>query len=684
MDELVLERIAVRCWNCIVEAQRISEAQREIEEHLAHYGPIKETIAARMIVSIVEALKGDLKKEKKQWVWRRLLGAVEILGYGLSILDEKVSRAWWDSVIRDREQINLAVEDDGSFTWCRIPIKEKQFMEWVADRICGMELAQAPEALKRFRIQLDPPLELAQRVARRLLENAETTLEYACVWAKFTKGNVMESAWLLQELLETSHDEKELRTELRRKARRFMQLKIVEEKIPLDRFANYCGKLEKLGFEFRVNTKEALDRKFEEEPDLLVCAKALTILKEVHVFKLDEYKGWYRKVGSRFKPELLDEAIKAAPETTITEMEERAHVRIISKRRLLDLVQAAKRRDSDWRWKAEDWLSEVKETYHERYESLEKKWIEWRQKRPRTSPLQRGTIEFICNNPYGGRWKLFGLRSTAPYHPEVLWSEIQSWLKECGVSPNVEDLNYYHIWDEDGRVDPEALRMPIDWERFAILLQVKENPEDIEEKMDPSNQESSVQKFIKRTRWRRKKSAYDVGIQEDGFTCSDGDEEREDIRTTVPNVARPNRGFDEANQRCAGADGSVESNRVDTDTEMQEPDDPSRRDDKDIKRGGVLGPNHAVIPGRHFERATHHQRVLGTEVITGTDLHNPRTQEDVKEESALSWTVEKQGPLPKLEIQLKARTVEERIEIRHVEGRLRLKKWRICESEART
>jgi hypothetical protein len=40
------------------------------------------------------------------------------------------------------------------------------------------------------------------------------------------------------------------------------------------------------------------------------------------------------------------------------------------------------------------------------------------------------------------------------------------------------------------------------------------------------------------------------------------------------------------------------------------------------------------------------------------------------------WRVEKPGNLPKLEIRLKPRTVEERVEMRHEEGRLKFKKWR--------
>jgi hypothetical protein len=96
-------------------------------------------------------------------------------------------------------------------------------------------------------------------------------------------------------------------------------------------------------------------------------------------------------------------------------------------------------------------------------------------KEAQTCPRQHETIEFICNDPRGGKWKLFGIKSTAPYHPEVLWSEIQSWSKECSL----EDMEYWHIWDEKGLVNPKELRLPRDGERFAILLQANGNQEDI-------------------------------------------------------------------------------------------------------------------------------------------------------------------------------------------------------------
>jgi hypothetical protein len=110
MDEEVIDRVAIRCWICVSDANRTREAQREIEEHLSHYGFAKEATSARISVPVIEALKEDLEKKEQQLIWRRLLGAIEILGCGISRLDERVYQAWWDSVIRYREQVPWLLE----------------------------------------------------------------------------------------------------------------------------------------------------------------------------------------------------------------------------------------------------------------------------------------------------------------------------------------------------------------------------------------------------------------------------------------------------------------------------------------------------------------------------------------------------------------------------------------------
>jgi hypothetical protein len=228
----------------------------------------------------------------------------------------------------------------------------------------------------------------------------------------------------------------------------------------VENLAKYCGKFLKSGFGFGGDVKEVLSKKFEEEPDVRVCAHALLILKETQVFDIEDYKGWYYKVGSRFSPETLEEAMKAPHHATADSLEQTAQVKLLSKHRMLELILGAKRGDDDWRSKAEDWILETRERYKESFESLEKEWIEWRQSRLRKSPRTDGTIEVICNGPTTKKWRIFGFRCMAPYRPDVLWTEIQSWLKDCGEV--LDDLDYCHVWDEKGRVDPTIQRDPID------------------------------------------------------------------------------------------------------------------------------------------------------------------------------------------------------------------------------
>jgi hypothetical protein len=97
-----------------------------------------------------------------------------------------------------------------------------------------------------------------------------------------------------------------------------------------------------------------------------------------------------------------------------------------------------------------------------------------------------------------------------PYHPELLFGEIQSWLRmEFGREVREDDLSYCHIWDEQGRVRGDETRDPRDGEGYAFLLQAQGSQEDIEEKLHTEDPKSAIQKFIKHTRWRRMKSQYE-------------------------------------------------------------------------------------------------------------------------------------------------------------------------------
>jgi hypothetical protein len=46
----------------------------------------------------------------------------------------------------------------------------------------NMHISGAVEALRRFRITLDPPMEMVGEVAKRVLENADRPKDYVRTW----------------------------------------------------------------------------------------------------------------------------------------------------------------------------------------------------------------------------------------------------------------------------------------------------------------------------------------------------------------------------------------------------------------------------------------------------------------------------------------------------------------------
>jgi hypothetical protein len=265
-----------------------------------------------------------------------------------------------------------------------------------------------------------------------------------------------------------------------------------------------------LGFDFKSDVQTLLSQKFEEDSDVRRCAQALKILKETQVFTAAEFKGWYRKVGARFKPEVLEEAMSAPVQTPVIQLERQAQVKFSDKKKLVGLIQAAKAGDLGWRSRVDEWIVEVKERYKQAFESLEKEWIEWRQSRLRQSPRIHGTIEILCTCPTKDR--ILAFDCNAPYRPEILWTEIQSWLKSYGE--DLSRIERYQLWDENGQLDPGIERNPVDGERFACLINWWDTDLAF---FKPTESDSIVQKFIRKTKWRRKKSAYDVDtILQDG------------------------------------------------------------------------------------------------------------------------------------------------------------------------
>jgi hypothetical protein len=375
----------------------------------------------------------------------------------------------------------------------------------VAEKIMTMKVSTAVDALKKFRIMLDPPMDLVQKVARHLLDKADCPKDFVRTWVYLFSRSVMGSPWLLQRLFEVTFCEKESKTEFRRRGGKCLHLKLSEEEIPVDTLAQYCGRFLKLGFDFRSDVQALLSRKFEEDPDVRRCAQALKILKEAQVVTAAEFKGWYRKVGARSKLEVLEEAMSAPVQTSVIQLEHHAQVKLSDKKKLVGLIQAAKAGDSGWRSRADEWILEVKERYKQAFESLEKEWIEWRQSRLRKSPREYGTIEILCTCPTKDRVLVFDCNAHS--RPEILWTEVQSWLKSYGE--DLSRIEKYQFWDENGQLDLGIERNPVDGERFVCLIDWGYTDFAF---FKPTESDSIVQTSIRKTKWRRMKSIYDMEI----------------------------------------------------------------------------------------------------------------------------------------------------------------------------
>jgi hypothetical protein len=142
-------------------------------------------------------------------------------------------------------------------------------------------------------------------------------------------------------------------------------------------------------------------------------------------------------------------------------------------------------------------------------------WEKVRKIRLKESLDQSGTIEILCNNPFIDDWKIIPLKCSEPCKPGVLLKEVLSWIQQdFGTTMNEQALAYWHIWDENGRVNLSMLREPIDPERFVILLHLPESDSDMEEEIDPRDSRDPTYRFTRHTRWRRLKSRYKVDIVE--------------------------------------------------------------------------------------------------------------------------------------------------------------------------
>jgi hypothetical protein len=83
------------------------------------------------------------------------------------------------------------------------------------------------------------------------------------------------------------------------------------------------------------------------------------------------------------------------------------------------------RGDPEWRSKVDAWLKEVKESYRIGFERVYQGWLEVRGRMRKTEPNTKGTVDILCNNPFGDDWGTIKLDRAGPYHPEILFEEVK-------------------------------------------------------------------------------------------------------------------------------------------------------------------------------------------------------------------------------------------------------------------
>jgi hypothetical protein len=84
-EEDDIKKVAFCCWKQLRLTPKKSVARAIIEEHLEHYGEIRDVIADEIIINCLEFIQEEDKsiEEIKQMI-QRLLVALEILGEGFS------------------------------------------------------------------------------------------------------------------------------------------------------------------------------------------------------------------------------------------------------------------------------------------------------------------------------------------------------------------------------------------------------------------------------------------------------------------------------------------------------------------------------------------------------------------------------------------------------------------------
>jgi hypothetical protein len=81
-DECVIQNLGIRCWDQLGITRKQSTAREIIEEHLKHYGEVRQVVADEMISGALEFPEGDAETSKKKNTAKRLLTVLELIGEG--------------------------------------------------------------------------------------------------------------------------------------------------------------------------------------------------------------------------------------------------------------------------------------------------------------------------------------------------------------------------------------------------------------------------------------------------------------------------------------------------------------------------------------------------------------------------------------------------------------------------
>jgi hypothetical protein len=120
----VIQGVENRCW--IHVADYGGRAKREVEEHLEHYGDIKQVMMDGLIIHVLEAIMDDemsLVNQKK--IWRRFLTFLEILGHGFSRYELTIYKAWWKAALKEHGGYTEQSDKPGRVLWNGIELVEE-------------------------------------------------------------------------------------------------------------------------------------------------------------------------------------------------------------------------------------------------------------------------------------------------------------------------------------------------------------------------------------------------------------------------------------------------------------------------------------------------------------------------------------------------------------------------------